>query len=226
MAGVTDADLIRRIRKLLAKGSNNPSAEEAQCCMLKAQELMVRHGLTIVDVEGDIAKKNVLDTEITGFRRHPWWHKSLSAVVADNFRCCSYIRREKGTGRTCICFIGFAEDVELGREVFSYAVNVITRCMKEYIARQRIPARNIRAVQNEYILGFLSGLKDRFAEQVHKNEWGLVLVKDAAVLEAIERKNLKNSRRPHITVAGDESARDAGYREGRRFDRKGCRRGR
>ena len=47
---VEQDDVSRKIRLLLAKASNNPFREEAEACLLKAQEIMARHGLEMRDV--------------------------------------------------------------------------------------------------------------------------------------------------------------------------------
>ncbi|MDF9408503.1 hypothetical protein L7E55_09055 [Pelotomaculum isophthalicicum JI] len=74
--------------------------------------------------------------------------------------------------------------------------------------------------KNDYIIGFLNGLRDKFKEQVESKGYALVLVKDALVVKAVEDKKLKSGRTSRIVMAGSTGAREAGYREGRKFNEK------
>ena len=59
---------IEKIKKLLALAGNNPSEEEAQAAMLKAQELLLQNGLTMEEVtsHGEPAKKEVTEEKLDG----------------------------------------------------------------------------------------------------------------------------------------------------------------
>lgn len=115
--------IIDKVKKLLAL-TGSPYADEAEAAMLKAQELLLKHGLTISEVETaeKPTVKEVAGEEVsTGRKRSAWWEKILAGIIGDNFRCIAYYRRKKPG----FYFLGLKEDVEVAKEVFSYAVIVI-----------------------------------------------------------------------------------------------------
>lgn len=134
-----DESVLRKIKKALAlaDSAKNPSSEEAQTAMLKAQELMAKYGVSVSDIKdvntnpANAVKKEVSHSAVQPeSEKNAWWKKSLSLVIADNFRCYAYTTRY-GAGYTKISFMGVKEDVELAVEVFNYAVEII-----EYQARK------------------------------------------------------------------------------------------
>ena len=74
------------------------------------------------------------------------------------------------------------------------------------------------ALKNDFIMGFLSGLKQQFEDQVEKNDWGLVLVKDEDVVKYMDTLNLSSSKaRSSAKRSGDQEAIAAGYKKGKSF---------
>ncbi len=77
------------------------------------------------------------------------------------------------------------------------------------------------ALRNDYIKGFLSGLKEKFKEQVKENaeEWGLILVKDGDVVQRYENisKNFTTARASTVSSSGDNAAYSAGKKQGKQF---------
>ncbi|MNW28225.1 hypothetical protein D3C74_50450 [compost metagenome] len=76
---------------------------------------------------------------------------------------------------------------------------------------------NPSALKNDYIKGFISGLSDKFKEQVAANEWGLILRTDEVVEEAMSKLELKRGNASSAKALGDAEAIQAGYREGKSF---------
>lgn len=143
-----------------------------------------------------------------------WWEKILSGIIGDNFRCVAYYRRN----RPSVYFIGLKGDVEVAKEVFCYAVIVIKHLSSQYVKANKAFYGDGRRLKNDYIVGFLNGLRDKFAAQVSSKCLSLMLVKDDAVVKAADNKKLKKAGRPRINVAGDADAIAAGYRDGKGFD--------
>lgn len=210
-----DERLINKIRKIIALSGNNPSVEESQTALLKAQTLLAQHGLTMKQIE-NIEKpvKNVIDQPITPKQRTAWWHKSLALIIANNFRCYCYISR--ANQGTTINYLGLEEDIELAKDIYQYAVKMVEYHYKTYI--KTISSQNTVGIKNNYIKGFLKGLNDKFIEQVERNNWGLILVKDNAVTKIYEQKNLKKGLRTKIQIRHDEQDWNEGYRRGKDFN--------
>lgn len=212
-----DQKILDKIRKVLALAKSTYQ-EEAQAALLKAQELMVQHGLTMAEVQQDnIQDKQVVDTCISEKRRNTWYEKSLSAVIGENFRCHSYVHLGQG-----IYFIGLKEDVEIAREIYFYALNTMLYLANEYVKTHRrgqvTDSWSIRGIKNDYISGFINGLQDKFKKQVENKDYSLILVKDALVVQAVNNKKLKKGRKNQHISAGSFSAFNAGYKDGHLFD--------
>lgn len=209
--------VIEKIRKVLAKTKNNPSMEEAQAAILIAQRMMAEHGITLqeVTVEDEPGVKEITDLEAKDTGRMFAWKRVLASIIARNFRCTTW---HCGNSRG---FIGLKTDAEIAVSVYDYATRIINYQANEYIKiqkRQNFNARvNWSAVRNSYILGFLYEMRDKFNEQVEKNNYGLILVKDPAVDDYVEQKRFVKARTPKITVSNDQEARASGYRQGRKF---------
>ncbi len=87
--------ILEKIRKVLAKANNNPSAEEAETAMLIAQRIMVENNLCMDDViltEGSEIKKEAVEVTMSDKMRLAWCEKDLTNVIAKNFRCKSFSR--------------------------------------------------------------------------------------------------------------------------------------
>lgn len=212
-----DNHIIEKVSKLLTRAENNPFAGEAQACMLKAQALMVEYNLSMDDITGCTGSKEVVEGDLTGYGRQAWWKQSLSVIIARNFRCKS-LKQANHAAQSKLFLLGLKEDVEIARSVFEFAVEAIHFHSGQYLKEVRKKGIPTRGIKNTYILGFITGLKDQFAEQVNKNEWGLVLVVDPVVTEAYERLNRKKGRRCKIKVAEHEEAREKGYLAGKNFN--------
>lgn len=211
-------NVIEKVKKLLAIANKSNYPEEAMSAMLKAQEFMAKHGIESLDLETETQEKVANDSIIEENKRIIWWKKDLVNIVAENFRCHPYILKYKGHSAN-VCIIGLEDDVKLAREVYLYAVEAIKYHSKRYADKHKGQFKgDTMALKNDYILGFLTGLKDRFREQVSKMELSLVLVKDAVVVKAIEEKKLKKGRTHNYNTNHDEHARAAGYRQGKDFD--------
>lgn len=222
--------VMRMARKALALAGNNPNAEEAQTALLKAQEILAKHGLSMGDIDvNDIPNgyvKEVVNEAIYEDKAISWWVDKLAVVIADNFRCNSSIWTTriggKKVGSQKLRFVGLKEDVELATEVFQQAIYMIVFHANMYVANNGIKGKSeIARTKNDYMQGFIRGLEAKFKEQVERNNWGLVLVQDALVVQAVKGLNLKTAKPKSISFGGADGARAEGYRDGKSFnDRK------
>jgi len=210
--------ILTKVKKLLALAENNTSADESQNSFLKAQMLLLKHGLTMNDVaESDISNtKNVLNTSIDESSRMAWWKKSLANIISNNFRCKSFTSFR--TTNTRICIIGLEEDVNIATEIYNCAVRTIEHQSKMYVKLNKKNGKSA-GLKNDFIIGWLKGLEDKFKKQVESvKEYGLILVKDALVVAEVEKMKLRTGQRSKITANRDENARSAGYRQGNSFN--------
>lgn len=215
----TNEKLIDKIKKLLAKSSNNPSEAEASACFLKAQEMLAKAGLSMEAVIGSEEQvKEIVKEYAHEFTKMPWWYPQLGNIIAQNFRCYLYI--STWGGKSATTFMGLKQDVEISKALFQYALLFIKyqcQLVRRKVRKQGLPTDG---VANDYISGFLSGLHTRFQEQVENNNWGLVLVKDNDLVAAFEEMNLqKRSKEHRVTRAHNAAAYAKGFEHGKSFDK-------
>jgi hypothetical protein len=221
--------VIEKVRKALALARDNPNDHEAETAMLLAQRLLAKNGMSMNDVEDSEGDKldRIMEMHITERSgRIPWWKKSLAYTIAENFKCKSLITRF-GNSNSSLTFFGLEEDVLVAVEVYQYAEMVIDKLAKSYVGKIYRSGESTKGVRNDFIYGFLTGLNDKFKEQVETNEWGLVLSMDALVVKTFSEKKMRKSSSSGIRpeFAGDSRAHDAGYKEGENFADTSSRRG-
>ena len=91
---MTKEDILSKVKKLLAVAEGSNYEQEAQNAMLKAQEFILKHNLTIEDIEFKEDKKEVVDESAAESGRMSWYWKRIMVIIGDNFRCKAY--RSKG----------------------------------------------------------------------------------------------------------------------------------
>ena len=179
---------------------------------------MMENNITISDISiGEIKTKEVVDQAVEESKMSSWWHQNLAVIIAENFKCTTYISRSHRVGITSIKFVGLKNDVEMARQVYLYAVETVSYNSRKYVSSNKTRI-STKGMKNQYILGFLSGLKEKFAEQVKNNNWGLILVKDPAVQDVVDKLNLRqNNGSRHIRTNGSDEDRNRGYTDGKNF---------
>lgn len=180
--------IIEKIQKLLTL-SQSPNENEAKSAMLKAQNLLAKHKLSMKDVE-EHKPDDLVKTVVSGggFRKAKW-KANLATVIADNFGCHSLITG----GRTHhIVFVGFPDDISVCTIVYSYAHDFILGKVKKLQAEYRKRNRSVNGLENQYAMGFIIGLGETYAEQVKSDEsYALVVQKSPKVEEFVERISSK-----------------------------------
>ena len=186
--------------------------------MLIAQRIMVENNLCMDDVnlaDGNEIKKEAVEITVSEKKRMSRWEKRLTSVIAGNFRCESFLRRSY---KTELCLIGLKEDVVIAKETISYALKTMNYYSSKYVRENKCSGFSTAQIKNSWSDGFIRGIKASFDKQVKQNNWGLVLVKDKVVEDAIEKLKLKKSRRSAAVEGGDSSAYKAGYWQGQSFE--------
>jgi hypothetical protein len=208
--------VISKIRKALAISQDGANDQECETALLMAQRLMAKHGIDMSEVENVEDGKEVVHENITDRGRTPYWKKALAKVIADNFRCYTYNRT--GGGKSRIVFLGTKSDVELAKELFEFAVNVLQQSVKKFLAEQKKERGDDYSgtgLRNDYILGFVDGLREKFLEQVKELSLTPALVKDKEVVSAHESMNFRRTSGSRIQRQFDRGAYQSGHSEGR-----------
>jgi len=209
------SEITEKIKKLIAQSEGTSFEAEAQTAMLMAQKLMIKHNLSMIDVE-DVSIKEVVELAFTDYERQAWWKKSLARIIADNFRC-EYFNRMSGQHSSKIVFIGLKDDIETAKIVFKYATKSIISNSDKFVKKAKSNNVYKKGIKNAYISGYLTGLRDKYREQVENNNWGLVLVKDPLVKEELNKFNLRKGAPIRAKMTNDNNAKNSGYRDGKSF---------
>ena len=210
---MTNSNIISKIEKLLALAGNNPSETEAQAALLKAQQLMAEHNLDMAQFKDQPQEKKEAVVEYFKGYHNTGWAISLAKVICDNFRCT--LMRAAGYG---LVFVGLKEDVAICRAVFTFASQTLDKNMMKLRRQYRKQGLPTDGISGDYAAGFVAGLKAKYQEQVEKNNWGLVLVKDALVEQkAQEIRNPKAKARSgkKLNRSGDMGLYTKGYMDGK-----------
>lgn len=210
---MTDKNIISKIEKLLALAGNNPSEAEAQAAMLKAQKLMAEHNLDLAQFKDQPKEEKEAVTEYFRGYHNTNWAISLAKVICDNFRC--NLLRAPGYG---LVFVGLKEDVAICKAVFTFAADTLNKNMMKLRRQYRKAGKPTDGISGDYSAGFIAGLKAKYQEQVEKNNWGLVLVKDALVEQ--KTKDITNPRGKarsgkRLNRSGDMGLYTKGYMDGK-----------
>ncbi|WP_307993044.1 DUF2786 domain-containing protein [uncultured Clostridium sp.] len=176
-------DIIIRIQNLLAL-SKSSNENEAQNAIMMTQKLLIKHKLSMKDVEQYKNESIKVDENRTGIKfRGLSWKSNLASVIADNFGCFLFYR----SGKTReVCFYGKEEDVMICNIMLKYAVKSINLNGDKLIKRLKQDKRrkHFDGIKGDYALGFVRGLDERFKEQTKSNEeWALVMVKEQIVID-------------------------------------------
>lgn len=210
---MTNSKIISKIEKLLALAGNNPSENEAQAALLKAQQLMAEHNLEMAQFQDKPQEKKEAHIEYFKGYHNTAWAISLAKVICNNFRC--NLLRSKGYG---LVFIGLKDDVDICKAIFTFASKTLEKNMMKLRRQYRKQGISTEGISGDYAAGFIAGLKAKYREQVDKNNWGLVLVKDALVEQKTQEvMNPKAKAYTPKTKArsGDADIYSRGYTDGK-----------
>lgn len=208
--------LIEKMKKLLALSESN-NENESRIAMLKVQELLVKHKMSMKEVKEYKLVNSAIKEDISNisFRQNSKWKAKLGGVIADNYGCYMYF---KTCGSHFITFLGREEDVTVCNIVLEYAIDCIISATKRLKYQYSKNGYSVRGLESDYALGFISGLEIMFEEQKRKNqEWGLVLTKDSDVVEAYSNKNFKGSVNTNTSYNGFGKVYYKGEEEGKKF---------
>ena len=219
--------MLKKIQGLLETTvENGASAEESQSAIMMAQRLMAKYNIEMRDIE--VAGEGVSVEPITGdaltSKKLNWWEKVLSVVVAENFRCMSYTR-SNGSTRSVV-FLGEPNDVEIAKSVYNFALTQLEHYAKQYRRKRRAAYKKEfgttagfdgTAIRNDYMDGYISGLKSKLREQLDENEdYALVVQTPDSVVKAFDAMQFRTDR-VGARGAGDAEAKATGYKQGKQF---------
>lgn len=219
---MSNEKVIERVKKLLALAQSN-NANESESAMLKAQELLAKHKLQMKDIEVNDSSNDVLDEKSDfEYTIRSQWKGNLALVISENFGCDAYVNIKRKNGRKNklqLCFIGEYENIEMVKIVYEYALKVCDERIKELQKGNKRNGLSTSGIQQNYGIGFTMGLRDKYKEQLRKNqEWGLMVLKSEAVINYTNNKNLGKSKSKTKYIQNEHFS--DGYSDGKNFTTK------
>ncbi|HEM3469281.1 DUF2786 domain-containing protein [Streptococcus suis] len=179
--------IVTKIQNLLELAYDAPNDEEGQTALLMAQKLMVKHNLSLKDVKNTHNRENIGETVAGWAFRMQWWKEELAAILGQNFRCQTIRRRIFDEGITQMIFFGYDTDAELCTKIYEGAILYL-----EYRIKRLFPTvekERWLGYKKSYLMGFLTGLDDRFKQQSQATEeFSLTVQVPAEVAEERQRQ--------------------------------------
>lgn len=191
--------MIETIKKVLKLAKDNPSMEEGLSAALKAQKLMAKYNIH----EEDVALEEIKDqiTSVFSSQTHNShlrsWRKALAVVVAENFRCKTYLHGDD------VVFRGYTQDAKIALDVYMTLYTIGHKLARAQRIDSKNTTGNSHGVYNSFIVGFLTGLKEGFGEQCT----ALMIVTPKEVTEEFEQfsANFQKSKTNRLNVTDIEA---------------------
>lgn len=196
--------IISKIQKLLALADNNPNEAECIAAALKAQKLISEYD--VEDSELYDVEEPLVEYFTYKFTRKIW-RGYLAAIIADNFRCKSYIKTVRDFEddfklRNTCCFIGYKHDVQAALLVYDKCVEIGERLAKERFDYYKRIYGSAEGVKNTFLEGFCSGIREELSKQCY----ALALTTPEGVIKYMNNLNLNTTTfSPNVTSFDDYS---------------------
>jgi len=225
-----DADLLDRVRKLLAKAEDEGCAPaEAEALTAKAAELMARYGIDRA-LLGALHPETDRPADRVFILANPWGDvkRHLLAGLAMALRCqCVQTRSEQGTR---LHVFGYTSDLERADILFTSLLVQMARAL----AQQAVPGYGgeARAWRRSWMLGYAAAVvaRVRAAEEAaassaddaggegaaHGQSAALVLADRSLVVRRQVATAYPRLRKARVTYSG--GGYGDGYREGQKAD--------
>lgn len=210
-----------KIKKIVALIDGAATEGEARAASLALQRLLVSNNLKLEDINLDDSPAEVGEEACDLGRRIPEWKKTLALVVAANYRYRAYTSYSNN-GRTVV-FVGEGEDSVVASCCFRASANAAENCFRTYCARMKaLGYGNVsrqKGVKGTWMLGFISGLKRAYAEQVSNDEsMALAIVVPESVNRHMDGIGLRTTK-IKVRTTSDPYVKADGYEFGYGFGR-------
>lgn len=227
MSKKSSEKLKETIQKLLVKaGDSGATLAEKDEAYLLAQRLMLKHNIEEDELYEKTHEQKRLEEiyhkPATDYIKPNFWHRGLARIISTNFKCIHYLDgwhgdyMSKDANKSRLMMFGVREDVEIAVQVYEDAFKAIEVFSKEYIeGRKDIPKNRKTPIKNDFISGYLEGLKSKFEDQVAKYQ--LVLAVSALVTKEYDDMGFSTARAATRLTAHDQHAKAQGYVKGRNF---------
>lgn len=210
-----NTELIEKIEKLLKKSEGTDNQHEAQVFLNKAQELMAKNKISMMDIKTlNETKEEKVDTDtILEERSSSSRNVRLANIVAKNYFCTVYKRGNS------LVFMGMESDLKIATLAFS-SIHTFMEKKRSQVYRQAQKAgQQTKGIREDYVLGFLQGLEEGFKKNVES--LGLMIIVPEAVTTQLDKicgGRTSNARQTKST--GNRETYMKGYEDGKGFNKQ------
>lgn len=179
--------ILDKVHKLLAL-AQSANEHEAHNAMAKAHELLLRHNLSLLDVQN---KSNYIHRQIGEVGRSNPIKSIISAIICKFFFVeaiwtFGYDQHKNRSGRVLEIY-GTPENVEMAEYVFDYVQNISELLWAEYKVQKKINGNRHRRT---FIYGLLEGFYNKLEGRVVENRSRKLVWKgDPQLKEFYRRRN-------------------------------------
>ncbi|MCP5003540.1 MAG: DUF2786 domain-containing protein [Planctomycetes bacterium] len=205
--------LLDRVHKLLAL-AQSPNEHEAQNAMTKAHELLLRHNLSLSDMQtsgnyihkqiGDVGRSNPIKSIISSIISRFFFVETIWTF--------SYDRQRNRSGRVLEIY-GTTENVEMAEYVYEYLQNISDLLWVEHRKQKNLTGNRHRRT---FIHGVLNGFYRKLDSQKLENQTrSLVWKGDPRLKDFFHRRNPKLVRTSSRFTKSCQDAYDSGINQGK-----------
>lgn len=224
MTATPTDDILSKVRKILAL-TTSPNQHEAEAAMAMAQDMMIRHNLTIKDLDGQPAVgyiEKVAETKrstgpeakyIFGILEKYFFVKVYSHNVPGKPRKDKW-GQVRSTVDAQLTLVGTPENVEVALYIFHYLKGTFRRLFTGYMDTYFGRASE-HMLRKSFYIGLRKGLGEKLDTERYKveQELAMVLVADEALIRYMEDKGLTGGRSRRTSYYAD--AHSSGLEQGR-----------
>lgn len=206
-------NIIDKIKKLLIMGEK-ATIHEKEVAIFKAQALMAKYHISEQDINLKDQMK-VVEITVYDFNVKKELYALLANIVAKNFRCRTYFKC--AGNKYYPVFMGMELDAEVAVEIFKNAYKIAKKETERIAHYYYNKIGHSRGVREEWLHGFVVGLRDGFKAQIElSSETAIMVVIPKEVDEAFSSKPFSSKGATLTSAArnGHAALNKAGYQNG------------
>jgi len=187
---MTHDALLDTIHRLLALG-RSPNEHEAQAAVARAQELLLRHHLSMDDIALQARPEFQEECVWHGRLRVPYHVRRIADVVQRFFfvRCILLSRRDPHTGwNRSVQMFGRPQDLAIGRFVLAYLCETFATLAESYKRTYCAGTSKIRSFHAGLADGFVDALREQRKRDVVTCPAGHALIVIESELDNLARE--------------------------------------
>ena len=210
--------ILKKIKKLMAL-AGSPNENEARIASEKAQELMVRHQLSVQTIEATDLDYD--DECIDQANKMTKEHSFILSILREHFFVKTYIQRKyeglheksmRAKYKIHIKMVGTPTNVAVARYVYEYLMQTYKGLWKTYKTDFQRP----ESAKTSYYAGLTLGIKAHLKEVQKKveTETGMVLVDDTGLVKKMKEMGLRKGKSSSYNHSATDQ--DAGHEHGKK----------